>query len=74
MTVRIRQLLQQGCQFVVATYSSILLAMPGARILQIERGGTIEQVEYEQAEPVALTGAFVNRPDRFLDRMFAEDA
>ncbi|MFE2489450.1 AAA family ATPase [Streptomyces mirabilis] len=74
MMVRIRELLQQGCQFVVATHSPILLAMPDARILQIESGGTIEQVEYEQAEPVALTRAFVNHPDRFLDRMFAEDA
>ncbi|MFE5374122.1 hypothetical protein [Streptomyces mirabilis] len=53
---------------------TILLAMPDARILQIESGGAIEQVEYEQAEPVALTRAFVNHPDRFLDRMFAEDA
>ncbi|MGN5382066.1 AAA family ATPase [Streptomyces lasalocidi] len=73
MMVRIRELLRQGCQFVVATHSPILLAMPGARILQIETGGTIEQVAYEQAEPVALTRAFVNRPNRFLDRIFAED-
>ncbi|MFI9810242.1 AAA family ATPase [Streptomyces sp. NPDC052301] len=74
MMVHIRELLEQGCQFVVATHSPILLAMPGARILQIESDGTIEQVHYEQAEPVALTRAFVNHPGRFLDRMFAEEA
>jgi predicted ATPase len=73
MIVRIRELLRQGCQFVVATHSPILLAMPGARILQIESDGTIEQVEYDQAEPVALTRAFVNHPGRFLDRMFAKE-
>jgi predicted ATPase len=70
LMVRMRELLAQGSQFVVATHSPILLAMPGARILQIETDGTIEQVGYEQAEPVALTRAFVNHPHRFLRTMF----
>ncbi|MEV6011738.1 AAA family ATPase [Streptomyces sp. NPDC051976] len=73
LMVRMRELLAQGCQFVVATHSPILLALPGARILQIDGGGAVERVEYDQAEPVALTRAFVNDPGRFLDRVFAED-
>lgn len=73
LMVRMRELLDQGSQFVVATHSPILLAMPGARILQIESDGMIEQVDYDQAEPVALTRAFVNQPHRFLRTMFDED-
>lgn len=72
LMVRMRELVDQGCQFVMATHSPILLAMPGARILQIGTDGTIEQVDYDQAEPVTLTRAFVNRPDRFLRNMFGD--
>ncbi|MFJ8478388.1 AAA family ATPase [Kitasatospora sp. NPDC094011] len=73
LMVRMRELLAQGSQFVVATHSPILLAYPGARILQLEADGTIEHVGYDRAEPVALTRAFVNRPDRFLRDLFGDE-
>ena len=67
---RIGELLAQGSQFVVATHSPILLAVPGARILQIEADGTIEQLDYDSADPVALTRGFLAQPDRFLHHLF----
>ncbi|MFE3878010.1 AAA family ATPase [Kitasatospora sp. NPDC059146] len=73
LMVRMRELITQGSQFVIATHSPILLALPGARILQLEADGTVEQVGYDQAEPVTLTRAFVNRPERFLRDLFGED-
>jgi predicted ATPase len=70
LMARMRELTTQGCQFVVATHSPVLLAFPSARILQLEPGGAIENVDYDQADPVALTRAFVNQPDRFLHALF----
>ncbi|MGH3898061.1 MAG: hypothetical protein ACRDTA_07345 [Pseudonocardiaceae bacterium] len=42
---RIGDLVGQGAQFIVATHSQILLAVPDARILQVDIDGTIEQVD-----------------------------
>lgn len=73
MLTRISDLVDQGSQFVVATHSPILLAVPGARILQIDPDGTIAQVDYDEAEPVTLTRAFLTEPDRFLHHLFTDD-
>lgn len=73
LVVRIADLVAQGSQFVVATHSPILLAVPGARILQIDTDGEIEQVSYDQADPVTLTRGFLADPDRFLHHLFSEE-
>ena len=69
---RIGELVEQGSQFVIATHSPILLAIPGARILQIDDDGTIEQIGYSEAEPVALTRAFLDQPERFLHHLLSD--
>jgi predicted ATPase len=58
---------------VVATHSPILLAVPGARILQMDADGEIEQVGYDEADPVTLTRGFLDNPQRFLHHLFADD-
>ena len=63
---RVVDLTAQHSQFVIATHSPILLAVPGATILQIDVHGGIERVRYDEAEPVALSKAFLNDPQRFL--------
>ncbi|MGH3941943.1 MAG: ABC transporter ATP-binding protein, partial [Pseudonocardiaceae bacterium] len=70
---RIGELIGQGSQFIVATHSPILLAVPNARILQIDTDGTIEQVDYDTAEPVLLTRSFLADPARFLHHLFTDD-
>jgi predicted ATPase len=70
---RIGELVSQGCQFVVATHSPILLAVPRARILQIDPDGVIEHVDYDEAEPVRLTRAILNDPQRFLRHLFNDE-
>ncbi|MGH3773239.1 MAG: AAA family ATPase [Pseudonocardiaceae bacterium] len=69
---RIGELVEQGSQFIVATHSPILLAVPNARILQIEIDGTIEQVSYDAAEPVMVTRGFLADPARFLHYLFID--
>jgi predicted ATPase len=54
-----------GAQFIVATHSPILLALPGARIYELDDGGASE-VSWEACDPTRLTRAFLDAPDRFL--------
>ena len=54
-----------GSQFIVATHSPILLALPGARIYELGEGGA-EEVTWESCDPTRMTRAFLDAPDRFL--------
>lgn len=74
LIARIDELVDQGSQFIVATHSPILLAVPGARILQIDQTGRIERVDYDAAEPVRLTRSFLADPGRFLRHLLDNSA
>lgn len=66
LVARIHDLVRAGSQFVVATHSPVLLAVPGATILRIGDDGVISQVTFDEADPVALTRSFLTDPQRFL--------
>jgi predicted ATPase len=59
---RIHALVERGSQFLVATHSPVLLAVPGARILQIDADGAFEPVGYDEAMPVWMTRRFLADP------------
>ncbi len=59
---RIDDLVGQGSQFVIATHSPILLAAPGARILEIGDDGTLTPTAYDDALPVRATRRFLADP------------
>jgi predicted ATPase len=69
LLARIHDLADAGSQFIVATHSPILLAVPGARILAIGDGGTIDPVDYDDAPPVVLTRSFLADPRRYLHHL-----
>ncbi|EFV12287.1 AAA family ATPase [Segniliparus rugosus] len=73
MMVRLADLVAQGCQFVVATHSPILLALPGSVIYEIAETGEIQQLDYDQALHVRLTRDFLASPERYLKHLFAAD-
>jgi predicted ATPase len=60
-----------GAQFIVATHSPILLAVPGARIYELDDTGA-EIVSWEMAGPTHLTRAFLEAPERFLREVLAD--
>ena len=66
LIARMAALVEQDCQFVVATHSPILLALPGASILEIGDDGTLAPTAYDEALPVQLTREFLAAPDRYL--------
>ena len=57
-----------GAQFLIATHSPILMALPGATILDMDTSPPAP-VEWEDVEHVALTRAFLNDPESFLRRL-----
>ena len=60
-----------GAQFIVATHSPILLAVPGARIYELGETGA-ELVSWEAADPTRLTRSFLEAPERFLRALLAD--
>lgn len=52
-------------QFIIATHSPMLLALPGAQILSFD-GGTIEPAEFETLEHVQIVKSFLDDPVAYL--------
>jgi predicted ATPase len=67
----IREGVEQGSQYLIATHSPILLAYPGARIYELSDRG-IEPVDYDDCAAVQLTRSFLNGPERFLRHLFGD--
>jgi predicted ATPase len=59
------EMTRQEAQFVIATHSPILLAVPGARIYSFD-AAPVAEVEYESLDHVRLTRDFLNDPARYL--------
>ena len=66
---RMKQLVDDSSQFIIATHSPILLAYPGATILQIDDFG-ITEVTYRETEHYTVTRSFLENPDRMLAELF----
>src|ERR1700730_14041450 len=73
MLRRIRQLVHQSSQFIIATHSPILLAYPNAKILVLDERGYVP-VAYEDTEHYRLTRRFLNDPNEMLKAVFTEDS
>ena len=64
----IEEFVSKGSQFVIATHSPILLALPGATILQAQDGKLVP-AEWNDLEHVRVTRAFLNDPESVLRRL-----
>ena len=60
-----------GCQLFIATHAPVLMAIPGATILDFNQVPP-RPVQWEDVEHVSLTKAFLNRPDSFLQQLNTE--
>lgn len=56
------------CQFLICTHSPLLMAFPGALLLDFN-AHPVAPIGYDEIEHVALTRAFLNSPDAFLRRL-----
>jgi predicted ATPase len=57
--------LQTGSQFVIATHSPILMAIPGAAIFSFD-DPPVHRIRFEQIEAVTLVRDFLQAPERYL--------
>ncbi|HWQ14062.1 MAG TPA: AAA family ATPase [Roseiflexaceae bacterium] len=60
-----RLVAEEGAQFIIATHSPILMALPEAAIYGFD-DGAVRQVRYEETEHYIVTRGFLNSPERFL--------
>jgi predicted ATPase len=58
----------RGCQFIIATHSPILMALPGATILLAE-DGVLRPAAWDEVEHVRVTRAFLANPAALLRRV-----
>ncbi|HUF30285.1 MAG TPA: AAA family ATPase [Gemmatimonadaceae bacterium] len=68
LLVRLKQLVEDDSQFIIATHSPILMAFPGARILEIT-DREVASVRYEETEHFQITRRFLNNPEGMLDEL-----
>lgn len=58
----------QECQFLIATHSPILLALPDASIYVFE-GSRITETPYDDVDHVRIAKSFLNNPQQFLKHL-----
>lgn len=68
MLMEIVRCAQEGSQFLIATHSPILLAIPDAEILSFD-GEKIHSCNYEDTESYRVTELFINDREYILDRL-----
>lgn len=56
---------ERSAQFIIATHSPILMALPGAVLYSFDNGA-IRQIAYEETEHFQITRDFLNNPALFL--------
>lgn len=71
MMIKMKELVDRNSQFIIATHSPILMAYPGADIIQITDSG-LERVEYENTEQYAVTRYFLSNYRKVLEGLFNE--
>ena len=59
-------------QFIIATHSPILLAFPGAVILDLD-GDAIRETAYQDTRHFQVTRDFLNGPERFFKHLLASE-
>ncbi len=68
----IDRLARAGSQFLIATHSPILMALPGSRVELFDETG-IRPVHYTETEHYRLTRRFLEDPQRMLHYLLEED-
>jgi predicted ATPase len=68
----IRDLVEGGSQFLIATHSPILMAYPDADIVLLDGAG-LRKVAYTETEHYQVTRDFLNRYPAMLRTLFGED-
>ena len=69
LLVMLHNMAKQGARFLISTHSPILMAYPGATLLEIQEGELVE-VTFNEIEHVRMTKDFLDAPERYLRHLF----
>jgi predicted ATPase len=72
MVRRMHDLVQQGCQFIVATHAPIVLSYPQAWIYELDERG-LKRVEYDETSTVRVTRDFLREGSPMLDELLTDE-
>lgn len=61
----IKEMVKENAQFIIATHSPILMAIPDATIISFDQA-PIREVSYNELEHVNITKDFLNNPEGYL--------
>ena len=70
--VHVQRLAAAGAQFVIATHSPILMAIPGAKVYEVQDDGLAE-TDYDSLDQVAIYKRVLNDPTRFVQSLTADE-
>lgn len=69
--VLLDQMVKQNAQFIIATHSPVIMAFPGAKILNLDRV-PVEEVAYADLEHVRITREFLADPERYFRHLLGD--
>ena len=69
LLVLMDELVKKSTQFIIATHSPIIMAFPGADIIQFSEKG-MERVSYRETESYRITKQFMDDPERMIKYLF----
>ena len=70
--IEINRCVKEGAQFIIATHSPILLALPGAQLLSFDHG-KIHPITYEETDSYRITSMMINDRERLIRRLLEEE-
>lgn len=68
----IHELVKKNSQFIISTHSPILLAYPGAQVIELTAEKT-QTVPFRETEHFKLTKQFLDDPERMIGYLFADN-
>lgn len=69
LLVLMDELVKKRSQLIIATHSPIIMAFPGADIIQFSENG-MERVSYRETESYRITKQFMDDPERMIKYLF----
>lgn len=66
-----KRLVNRNSQFIIATHSPLLMAFPGAEILEFSENG-VQKTDFRETQHYEITRRFLENPERYLDILFED--
>ncbi len=66
-----KRLVNRNSQFIIATHSPMLMAFPGAEILEFSENG-IQKTDFRKTQHYEITRRFLENPEKYLDILFED--